>query len=53
MIVAERGAGEPVREHGTGFECQRVHRAVAERDGKTSRSVWGRPRVSARRVKLW
>jgi hypothetical protein len=29
--VAERGAGEPVRERGAGLECHRVHKAVAER----------------------
>jgi hypothetical protein len=30
--VVERGAGEPVSERGMGLECQRVHRAVAERE---------------------
>jgi hypothetical protein len=29
--LAERWAGEPVRERGMDLECQRVHRAVAER----------------------
>jgi hypothetical protein len=29
--VAEREAGEPIRECEAGLECQRVHRAVAER----------------------
>jgi hypothetical protein len=29
--LAERGVREPVRERGTGLECQCVHRAVAER----------------------
>jgi hypothetical protein len=30
-IVAERGAGEPVREHRMSQECQRIHTTVAER----------------------
>jgi hypothetical protein len=34
MAVAEREAEEPVREHGTGLECQRVHMAVAKRGTK-------------------
>jgi hypothetical protein len=29
--VAERGAGEPVKEHGVGLECQRVYMTVTER----------------------
>jgi hypothetical protein len=29
--VAERGAGEPVRDRGMGLECQCIHMAVAER----------------------
>jgi hypothetical protein len=34
---------------GAGLECQRVHRAVAERerDERTSRGTWGGPRVLA------
>jgi hypothetical protein len=46
--VVERGAEEPVRERGAGLKCQRVHRA--ERDRRTNRGMWGRPRVSAWRV---
>jgi hypothetical protein len=42
LAVAERGAGELVIERGAGLECQRVHRAVAERGS----------RVSSWRVKL-
>jgi hypothetical protein len=41
--VAERGAGEPVRERGAGLDCQCVHMAVAERGS----------RVSSWRMKLW
>jgi hypothetical protein len=38
---------------GAGLESQCLHRSVAERDRRTSRDVWGGPRVSAWRVKLW
>jgi hypothetical protein len=31
MAVAERGAGELVKERGAGLECQCVHMTVAER----------------------
>jgi hypothetical protein len=50
--VAERRAREPIRESGVGLECQRVHRAVVERGGRTSRGAWDRLRVSVWRVKL-